>query len=211
MRRAWQGIRPRGLRLRTVLFLSVGLGATALGLVAYGTDALRKLELDSVDARFSIRGTEKPPSALIVVQIDDVTFDELNLRWPFPRTVHAKVIDRIAADHPKAIAYDVEFTEPTVPREDNALIRAVSRAGDVVLSTTRVNGRGESNIFGGEEVLGLRFGTAFGRLRRAPLFQVLLVARPRLLLEHVEQTTREVQGRGLHGARFADHTHPEDR
>ena len=56
MRRAWQGIRPRGLRLRTVLFLSVGLGATALGLVAYGTDALRNLELDSVDARFSIRG-----------------------------------------------------------------------------------------------------------------------------------------------------------
>ena len=84
MRRAWQGIRPRGLRLRTVLFLSVGLGATALGLVAYGTDALRNLELDSVDARFSIRGKQKPPSDLVVVQIDDVTFDELNLRWPFP-------------------------------------------------------------------------------------------------------------------------------
>ena len=91
MRRAWQGIRPRGLRLRTVLFLSVGLGATALGLVAYGTDALRNLELDSVDARFSIRGTQKPPDDLIVVQIDDVTFDELQ---PAPGRSRARCTPR---------------------------------------------------------------------------------------------------------------------
>jgi adenylate cyclase len=156
MRRPWQALRrPRGLRLRTVLFLSVGLGATALGLIGYGTDALRNLELDSVDARFSIRGKQKPPSDLIVVQIDDVTFDELNLRWPFPRTVHAKVIDRISADGPKAIAYDVQFTEPSAKEsEDIALADAISKAhGKVVLATTEVNERGQTAILGGDEVL----------------------------------------------------------
>src|SRR5207245_351260 len=35
---------PR-LPLRTVLFLGVGLGVTALGLLAYGTNVLRNLEL----------------------------------------------------------------------------------------------------------------------------------------------------------------------
>jgi adenylate cyclase len=155
MRRRWQALRPRGLRLRTVLFLSVGLGATALGLIGYGTDALRNLELDSVDARFSIRGKQKPPSDLIVVQIDDVTFDELNLRWPFPRTVHAKVIDRITADRPKAIAYDVQFTEPSERESDDlALAEAISKAnGKVVLATTEVDERGRTAILGGDDVL----------------------------------------------------------
>ena len=69
---------PR-LPIRTVLFLAVGLGVTALGLVAHSTDVLRNVELDSVDARFSIRGTQKPPSELIVVQIDDGQPDLLNL------------------------------------------------------------------------------------------------------------------------------------
>ncbi len=62
MRRGSRGFGwiPR-LPVRVVLFLGVGLGVTALGLVAYGTDVLRNVELDSVDARFSIRGDRKPP------------------------------------------------------------------------------------------------------------------------------------------------------
>ena len=39
-----------------------------------------------------------------------------------------------------------------MPREDNALIEAVERADGVVLSTTEVDERGESNVFGGEDV-----------------------------------------------------------
>ena len=39
---------------------------------------------------------------------------------------------RVADDGANTIAYDVQFTEPTSPREDNALIRSVARAGDVV-------------------------------------------------------------------------------
>jgi adenylate cyclase len=145
--------------VRVALFLGVGLGVTALGLVAYGTDVLRNLELDSVDARFSLRGEQKPPSDLIIVKIDDVTFNELPQRWPFPRTVHAGVIDRIAADHPKAIAYDVQFTEPSSGKDFNnpadlALADAIARAnGRVVLTTTEVDKQGRTAIFGGDENL----------------------------------------------------------
>src|SRR5256885_1721234 len=156
-RRAFGWI-PR-LPVRTVLFLAVGLGVTALGLVAYGTDVLRNVELDSVDARFSIRGERKPPSELIVVQIDDVTFNELHQRWPFSRTVHADAIRHIAADHPKAIAYDVQFTEPSNGKDwdnppDNALGDAIAKAnGRVVLSTTEVDDHGGTAILGGDDYL----------------------------------------------------------
>ena len=39
--------------------------------------------------------------------------DELASFARFRGSYHAKVIDRIAADHPKAIAVDIQFTEPT--------------------------------------------------------------------------------------------------
>ena len=145
----------RRLRRRRVpaLLAGIGLAVAALGVVAFEAGTFRRLELDSVDARFSIRGATEPRGDLVLVLVDDRTFDQLRLQWPFPRSRHARVIDAIASDRPRAIAYDVQFTEPTRPREDNALIAAVRRAGRVVLSTTETDGRGGTNVFGGDEVL----------------------------------------------------------
>ena len=86
---------------RTILLPLVLVIATTLGLLAYATDALEGLELDTVNQRFSVRGEQTPPKDIVVVQIDDKTFQELGLQWPFPRSVHAEVIDRISADRPK--------------------------------------------------------------------------------------------------------------
>jgi adenylate cyclase len=154
---------PRLQRARRIGLLAVALVAVGLSVLAYATDALRAPELSSVDARFSIRGTQARPDDLVVVGIDDKTFSTLDKQWPFPRHLHARVIDRLREAGARAIAYDVQFTEPTVQQEDNALVLAVQRADGVVLSTTEVNPRGESNIFGSEEVvreIGARAGNA---------------------------------------------------
>ena len=98
-------------QLRTGLFLGIGVVLTALWLAAYLADAFRDIELDTVDARFEIRGEREPPDDLVVVEIDDVTFQELDRRWPFPRRLHARAVDQVAADGPEVIAYDVQFTE----------------------------------------------------------------------------------------------------
>jgi adenylate cyclase len=139
-------------RLRIALFLAVGLGATGLWLVAYGTGVFEDLDLDTVDARFSVRGEQTPPSDLAVVKIDDVTFDELNLQWPFPRSNHGRVISRLKADGAKVIAYDVQFSEPSPDaEEDNAFMDAARAAGNVVFATTEVGENGEPNFLGGAE------------------------------------------------------------
>jgi adenylate cyclase len=133
----------------------------ALGV--YAGHALRSLELKSVDTRFSIRGSTGTPKDVAVVAIDAKTFSDFKnrLQWPFPRHYHATVVDRIAAGDPKAIAFDVQFTEPTTPAEDNALIRSVGQAGHVVLAATEVNDNGDTNVFGGKAVL-QRFGAVAG-------------------------------------------------
>jgi adenylate cyclase len=155
-----------GTRLRLALFLGVGFAATGLALVAYGTSLFRGLELGSVDVRFSIRGDQPRPKDVAIVSIDDETFSDFNSaglsgRYPFPRKRFARVIDNLARDGAKVIAYDIQFTEQTNAEDDNALINSVANAGNVVLATTEVDKDGRTNVFGGDEIvsqIGARVG-----------------------------------------------------
>ena len=140
-------------RLRIALFLGVGIGAALLAFAAQAGGVLRSQELSTVDIRFAIRGSQPPPADVVVVGIDDPTFSELHLRWPFPRRLHAQVIDRLREAGAKVIAYDVQFTEPTDLADDNALINSIARARNLVLATTDVNANGESNVLGGGGIL----------------------------------------------------------
>jgi adenylate cyclase len=156
----------RAKRLRSLLLLIVAVIAAGLGVLAYSTDLLKGLEFDSVDARFSIRGEQPAPPDMIVVEIDDSTFQDLRLRWPFRRTVHAKVVDRLHRDRARVIAYDVQFSEASENvADDEALLRAVGRARNVVLGFTETDERGHANALGtgGDAVLasvGARAGSA---------------------------------------------------
>ena len=104
-------MRGRTKERRKLFLVIVLVLGTSLGVLSYATQAFHGLELSSVDLRFDARGKQTPPKDLVVVQVDDVTFDELGLQWPFPRSVHAGVIDRVIEDDPNVITYDVQFTE----------------------------------------------------------------------------------------------------
>jgi adenylate cyclase len=139
----------------------VGLVAGAFAVAAYAADLLRGPELDVVDAHFSVRGKTHVPRDVEVVAIDDVTFGELGQQWPFARRLHAKVIDRLRAAGAKVIAYDVQFTEPTNPVDDNALADSIQRAHNVVLAASEVDAHGHVAVFGGDDVL-RQLGAAWG-------------------------------------------------
>src|SRR5262245_729057 len=107
-------MRAGGLsRSKPFWMLVVAVIATGIAIVAYSLDGFRSLGLNSVDARFSVRGTQPTPDDLVVVAIDDATFRNLGLQWPFPRATHARVIDQLNEAGVKNIAFDVQFTEPT--------------------------------------------------------------------------------------------------
>jgi CHASE2 domain-containing sensor protein len=147
-------------RRRQLLLLAVGLLAAAIGILAQQTHLLRRLEQQSVDVRNQVRGSSPPASAskIVLVEVDSSTFDYLrnhNLpaRWPFPRRDHARVIDQLRRAGARVIGFDVQFSEQSDPRDDNALIRSVGQAGNVVLSTTVVGPHGSTPILGGEPLL----------------------------------------------------------
>jgi adenylate cyclase len=149
-------------RFAPAMAVLVAVLTAALWIALHAGGALSVLELDSVDARFPYR-PDRPPRDVAFVAVDDVTFDDLQQRWPFRRSLHARVIDRLTRAGARTIAYDVQFTEPTRVKEDNALIEAVDRAPRIVLATTEVDAKGRSRVLGGEELLaeiGARSGNA---------------------------------------------------
>jgi CHASE2 domain-containing sensor protein len=135
-----------------LVVLVAGLVAVAAGGAAQLAALLPGLEQDSISQRFVRRGPQPAPQ-MLVVAIDEKSFDDLKLQWPFPRSRHALAIDRLAQDGARAIVYDVQFTERTRAREDRALAESVARAGDVVLATAETDEHGRTNILGGDDVL----------------------------------------------------------
>jgi adenylate cyclase len=153
--------RRRWLRIR--LFLAVAGGSIGLVLAGYAFNFFffETLQRDWVDTNYSLVRHRGTPKDVVVVGIDAQTFDDLQLRWPFPRSVFGAVLKRINAGSPSAIAYDVQFTEPTTVAEDNALVEDVSKSrGKIVLSTTETDGHGHTNIFGGADLS--QFGATAG-------------------------------------------------
>lgn len=93
-------------------------------------------ELDSLNLRFHLRGPRAPSSPIVIVGIDEDSFDELNLPWPWPRALHARLVETVSRGRPAAIGFDVLFIEPSRfgPDDDRALAEAIERAGNVVLA-----------------------------------------------------------------------------
>ena len=124
--------------------VAAALLAGALGLLTF----VRNIELDTYDLRVAATARPAAPSEQIVlVSIDNESLrrmEPLVGRWPWPRLVHATLIDYLAAAGAKVIAYDVLFaerdirkfmvadTEWTGDESDAALVDSSRRAGNVI-------------------------------------------------------------------------------
>jgi adenylate cyclase len=153
-------VNRRARRLRALLLLIAAVVVVGIAFGLSAGEALTRLEYTSVNERFQTRGQQTPPSNVVVVAIDDKTFEEMDVRWPFRRKYHAQVIRNLTRAGAKVIAYDVQFTEPDAdhPKDDDELIEAVRAQPVTVMATTEVDASGKTRIFGG--ALGLRYSRA---------------------------------------------------
>ncbi|MGA8746350.1 MAG: adenylate/guanylate cyclase domain-containing protein [Solirubrobacterales bacterium] len=144
------------VRRKALLLMAAALLAAGVGVAAYATNLLRRSELQSVDARFSIRGRQATPAGVSLVAIDPATLEHVRdanprLTFPFPRRFDARVIDNLRRAGASAIALDIEFLHETDVRDDNALIEALERAhGKTVLATVQIGRGGTTPVLGGE-------------------------------------------------------------
>lgn len=124
---------------KLVIGLAIGAGAwlLATGLGRLGVFA--DLELSTYDQRLA--ATHRVGEArkdVVLVEIDETSLRLLEPTfggWPWPRMIHAAVIDFLTRGGARVIAYDVLFVDRDLrnPESDAAFVESVRRAGNVVL------------------------------------------------------------------------------
>jgi adenylate cyclase len=124
--------------------LAIGAVACALasGLSRLGVFADQ--ELSTYDRRLT--ATQPRAAAredLVLVEIDETSLRLLEPtfgRWPWPRMIHAAVIDFLTRGDAKVIAYDVLFVDRDLRdnASDDVLVESVRRAGNVVLAAEAI-------------------------------------------------------------------------
>jgi adenylate cyclase len=88
-----------------------------------------------------MRGAGEAPGDIVIVAIDEPSIARLG-PFPWPRTVAARAVEAIAAAHPKVIALDVLYVDPTNAADDAALARSIAKAGNVVVAAQLLDGPG---------------------------------------------------------------------
>ena len=88
------------------------------GLVEANAAIYDKMLLDSA---------QHPARDILIVGIDKRTLEVLG-PWPLPRSMHAQLLDRLAAHAPRAVLLDLFFDTPSAdPAQDQALAAAMSK------------------------------------------------------------------------------------
>ena len=95
------------------------------------------LEFKTFDVLTALTAPRRSTLPVVILAIDEPTFQELRQAWPFPRSVHAALLQRLHGEGAAAVGLDVVFADPTTEAEDAALARAIRETGPVVLASTR--------------------------------------------------------------------------
>jgi adenylate cyclase len=122
---------PWSTRAHAILIV-LAVWSTAFALQATG--AWREVELKVFDALTVLTAPRKTVLPITIVAIDEASFAQVNVRWPWPRSLFARVVERLAQAGAAVIVLDVLFPETSDPADDEALAHAIRRAGNVVLA-----------------------------------------------------------------------------
>lgn len=80
------------------------------------------------------RASSRPVDpSILVVEVDEQSLRDMGA-WPWPRSAHARMIDKLSQAGARTIVYDVLFSQPAAnPKDDAALADAITRSGRVYL------------------------------------------------------------------------------
>ena len=130
--------------------LAVAIVALAL-VEIFAVRALQPLENRLLDRFVRSQAARLAPDPdIVLVDIDEKSLAVMETkenagRWPWPRVVHATLLEGLAAQKPRAIVFDIPFVEADSfrPRDDAAFAEVVARHSNVYFPLLRLQMRDE--------------------------------------------------------------------
>src|SRR5262245_35048761 len=114
-------------RARRIGWPLVALGAIALIAILRASGALDSLQYAAADARSRLLQHEVP-SDIVIVGIDARTLAQLP-QWPWPRELHARLLDTLASAAPRRVFMDIDFSSARDEAGDARLEAALAAWG----------------------------------------------------------------------------------
>lgn len=103
----------------TLFFLVIGL---------VRLEFLDMLELKFYDLKINMKTDPTPPDEIVIVDIDDSSIEKLG-RWPWPRSLLARGIQKINSASPSVIGLNIIYSEP----EEHAGLDELQKIEDIFL------------------------------------------------------------------------------
>lgn len=114
--------------------LTAYLLALAIAILVALTGSGNWFDESMQNARSGLR-TRPASGELHVIEIDAKSIAALS-NWPWPRRLHAQLVDRLSAANVSTIAFDVDFSAPSNPSDDRAFSTALKGfSGTAILPT----------------------------------------------------------------------------
>ena len=111
----------------------IAISSILITLVFHFLGLFNAFENKSYDLRMINAAKYKQPCeeiCLIIVDQESIDWakEKYNWSWPWPREAYGKMIDFISVGNPKAIAFDILYTEPSVYGEDDDIALGMAEA-----------------------------------------------------------------------------------
>lgn len=126
--------------MRSILlsWLRASWPAWAAGLICALLSLLpgwRTLDAQLFDGYTRLTAPRHSNLPITIVSIDEASMAAIGRQWPWPRRLHAQLLDNLQRAGVAVVAFDVLFAEPASdPADDLALEQSIRRSGSVVLA-----------------------------------------------------------------------------
>lgn len=113
--------------------LWVALAMAVVTMLLAWSPLSQRLDLFIQDLGVTLWASDEPAPGVVVVAIDDASLQRIG-RWPWRRSVHAALLERLKEAQPRAVLLNLVLSEPdTDPQQDTALVDAMVGLGGVIL------------------------------------------------------------------------------
>ncbi|MDF3030164.1 MAG: putative Chase2 sensor protein [Moraxellaceae bacterium] len=137
-----------GRRLKQSFFLWLAAVFTVIAIVDAGTlNYFGGMRQTSYDLMLRLRlNVPAPDPDIVIVDIDEKTLAAMAKdygRWPWPRQVLAEFLENVNAQQPKAVVFDVLFSDPDIqnPDSDSYFNEVVGQSPNVFLPMLRLDAK----------------------------------------------------------------------